>query len=283
MGAPDNSIMRCSVDIVSYDGTGKIKVAGGQRFLAEECPVNVTYGGIPYAVMMTSPTDLADFAYGFSLTEGVINVADQILNVRLTLSGQGAVLDIDLAPDALHRHMARGRSRAMNGRTGCGICGIEDLSQLPQADPPAQTHIAVSLSAVRKALDCLTDLQPLNNLTHSVHAAAIADSEGRICTVREDVGRHNALDKLLGAILQAPESVPEDIRTSGFVLLTSRCSYEMIEKAACFGMKTIVAISAPTQLALDRARKYGMTLIAIARSDGAVIFNDASIKQVDAA
>jgi FdhD protein len=177
---------------------------------------------------------------------------------------RGILLEVDLVPAALRRHMARRRSMA--GRTGCGICGIESLDELPEAKPvPARA--AVVPAAIRAALLGLEGRQVLNRATRAVHAAAWCDAAGGIVLLREDVGRHNALDKLIGACLRAGAGPGE-----GFVLLTSRASFEMVEKAASFGAGTVVAISAPTSLAVERAAALGMALVAVARPDGAVRF-----------
>eukprot|EP01037_Dinobryon_pediforme_P028433 gene28433-31713_t len=165
----------------------------------------------------------------------------------------------------MQRHLARGR--ALSGRTGCGLCGISDLSALPQAEPAPRLE-PVALAAIHVALGALEAAQPLNAQTRAVHAAAFANLDGHIVAVREDVGRHNALDKLIGALLRGGQD-PAD----GFIVITSRCSFEMVEKAARSGAHTLVAISAPTSLAIERAQRYGLTLVALARSDSARIFN----------
>ena len=231
--------------------------------VAEEVPVNLVYATLPHAVMMATPADLEDFAYGFSLTEGVAAAAE-IRGVAAREVARGILLEIDLVPAALRRHMAR--RRAMAGRTGCGICGIESLDELPEAKP-VPPGVVVAPAAIRAALLGLEGRQVLNRATRAVHAAAWCDAAGGIVLLREDVGRHNALDKLIGACLRAGVAPGE-----GFVLLTSRASFEMVEKAASFGAGTVVAISAPTSLAVERAAALGMALVAVARPDGAVRF-----------
>jgi len=239
------------------------------RALAVETPVNLIYGSVPYAVMMTTPSDLEDFAYGFSLTEGIVEAADEIRGVVLE-SGQereqgGLRLLVELAPGRLREHLAR--RRALSGRTGCGVCGVEDLASLPVADMREAPAIRVTVAAIERALAVLSDAQVLNHETRAVHAAAWADLDGTLVAVREDVGRHNALDKLIGALMRAGRDP-----ATGFVVITSRCSFEMVEKAARLGAAVIVAISAPTSLALARAREHDMTLCAIARSDTLTVF-----------
>ena len=224
------------------------------------------YGVQPFAVMMATPRDLEDFAYGFSITEGVIDQASDILQVYVRTQRRGVEVLVSLAP-AVEPRM---RVRNTSGRTGCGLCGIDQLDALPAAAMREHTRTPVSMLAVRRALDALEQNQVLNRATHAVHAAAWCTSNGDIVAVREDVGRHNALDKLIGAMLRASHA-PGD----GFVVITSRCSFEMVEKAAMFGASTIVAISAPTSLAVERAVVHGMTLMAVARRDSALVFHGA--------
>jgi len=239
-----------------------------ERAVAVEWAVNIVYGGIPFAVMMMTPADLEDFAFGFSLTEGVIEELSDIRRVAISDVAEGSIVEIDLVPTRLGQHLAR--RRAMTGRTGCGVCGIEDLQSLPRARPRlVRPAPVVSAKAVGRALDALCEGQFLNRLTGAVHAAAFADDDGRLIALREDVGRHNALDKLIGALLRS--SVDPG---SGFIVITSRCSFEMIEKAGAFGARAVVAISAPTSLALDRARALGITLVGIACRDTMTTFHE---------
>jgi FdhD protein len=203
---------------------------------------------------------------GFSLTEGVIRNVNDIRSIRIEQEDLGLRLAIDLAPDRLHDHLAR--RRALSGRTGCGLCGIDDLKSLPQSRAPAGEAPRISLAAVKRALTMLDDKQELNRQTHAVHAAAWADLAGTIRLVREDVGRHNALDKLIGALCRQASRASE-----GFVLVTSRCSFELVEKVAAFGARTLIAISAPTSLALERAKHLDITLIGIARRDSVTVFH----------
>jgi FdhD protein len=249
--------------VLTFDGGDPIPV---MRRVPVEVPVNLTYGGIPFAVMMATPCDLEDFAVGFSLTEGVIERAEDIRSVRLETEAEGLRLAIDLSPDRLHQHLAR--RRVLSGRTGCGVCGIDDLKALPRARQTGEIAPVISLTAVQQALTTLEDRQPLNRLTRAVHAAAWAGLNGTIVDVREDVGRHNALDKLIGALCKASVSP-----NNGFVVVTSRCSFELVEKVAAFGAKTLIAISAPTSLALERARCLDITLIGVARRDSITVFH----------
>ncbi len=246
----------------------KIEASGlshaSERAVAEEIPVSFLYGGVAYAVMMASPGDAEDFAYGFSLTEGLIDGAPDIRAVDVSRQGKGVVVDIRLAPEKMRAHLAR--RRVIAGRTSCGLCGVESADMLPEAAKIAPAP-PVAARAIFAALAHLQANQPLNALTHSVHAAAFCARDGAILVAREDVGRHNALDKCIGAALRQGL----DPR-AGFMLVTSRASFEMVEKTAFFGAPLLAAISAPTGLAIERAQALGLTLAAIARADALTVF-----------
>jgi FdhD protein len=243
------------------------------RAVAVEAPIQIVIGGAPFAVMMATPNDLEDFAYGFALTEQIAARVDDIRSVEIEPVEDGWKVKIALSGERLQAHLARGR--AMSGRTGCGLCGIEDFSQMPSPRPPLQRQAPIAPDAIRTALSELEARQPLNQATRAVHAAAWCEQDGTIVLVREDVGRHNALDKAIGALARA--GVAPD---SGFFVITSRCSFEMVAKVAIFGSGTLVSVSAPTSLALERAQRFGVRLIAVARFDQALCFdsgkNDAS-------
>ena len=248
--------------VVALDGT---IVGDDERVVAVEIPVQVSFADVPFAVMMLTPADLVDFAYGFSLTEGMIEAADEIRDVALDSVEEGLTLRIGLVGEKLHKHLAR--QRAMTGRTGCGVCGIDDLEALQRAKAIAGVAPTVSVASIGRALAALDSRQTLNIETRAVHAAAWAGVDGAILHIREDVGRHNALDKLIGALLREGTDP-----ATGFVVITSRCSFEMVEKAATFGARTLVAISAPTSFAIARARALDVTLVAIARRDTVTVF-----------
>jgi FdhD protein len=235
------------------------------RAVAVEAPVQIVIGGAPFAVMMATPRDLEDFAYGFALTEQIADSLGDIRGVEVERVEEGWKLSIALSGERLQAHLARGR--AMSGRTGCGLCGIEDFSQMPSPRPPLHPRPPIAPSAIRAALAELDTRQPLNQATRAVHAAAWCGGDGTIVLIREDVGRHNALDKAIGALARAGVA-PDD----GFFVITSRCSFEMVAKAAIFGAGTLVAVSAPTSFALERARRFGVRLIAVARRDQALSF-----------
>jgi FdhD protein len=234
------------------------------RAIAVEAPIQIVIGAAPFAVMMATPQDLEDFACGFALTEQIAESLDDVRGLEVEPVEDGWKLRIALSSERLQAHLARGR--AMSGRTGCGLCGIEDFSQIP-APSPVHPHPPPAPAAIRAALEDLETRQPLNRLTGAVHAAAWCERDGTIVLIREDVGRHNALDKAIGALARA--GVAPD---GGFFVITSRCSFEMVAKAAIFGAGTLVAVSAPTSLALERARRFGVRLIAVARRDQALCF-----------
>lgn len=251
--------------VLSFSNAARPDVS---REVPVETAVNVIYGQVPFAVMMTTPADFEDFAYGFSLTEGVIASADDVRGVEVVETDKGLELRVTLRPGLTGARLERERNT--EGRTGCGVCGIESLDALPLAEVKSSAGGTVSTVAIKRALDALGGLQALNERTHAVHAAAWCAPDGDILEVREDVGRHNALDKLLGARLRARHAP-----TEGFIVITSRCSFEMVEKAAVFGARTVVSISAPTSYAIERAILHDITLVAIARPDAALVFHGA--------
>ena len=235
-----------------------------RRAVVVETPINVLYGGVGFAVMMATPEDLEDFAYGFSFTEGIVGRAEEIRAVEISRVDAGYKLDVALTGERMAAHLAR--SRVMSGRTGCGLCGIDDLAHMPQP-PRVPPSAPIAPAAIKRALQALDSAQKLNAETHAAHGAVWCDRDGGIVALREDVGRHNALDKAIGALLRQG-AAPDD----GFFVITSRCSFEMVAKAAAFGASTLVAVSAPTSLALERAALFGVTLIALARADHATVF-----------
>jgi FdhD protein len=238
------------------------------RAVAVEAPIQIVIGGAPFAIMMATPNDLEDFAYGFALTEQIANRVADIRGVEVEQVEDGWKLKMALSGERLQAHLARGR--AMSGRTGCGLCGIEDFSQMPSPRPVLPTQSPIGPEAIRAAVSELEARQPLNQATRAVHGAAWCARDGTIVLVREDVGRHNALDKTIGALARAGVA-PDD----GFFVITSRCSFEMVAKAAIFGAGTLVSVSAPTSLALERARRFGVRVIAVARRDQALSFDEA--------
>lgn len=243
-----------------------------------ETPVNVVYAPIPFAVMMCTPQDLEDFAIGFSFTEGIIDGIEDIRSVAVEEDEEqrGLRLVVSLASEKMQRHLARARNIA--GRTGCGVCGIDDLNAMPCARAITAAPFDLTTSSISRALEGIVAGQKLNEATGAVHAAAWCTPEGGVLAIREDVGRHNALDKLIGHLLKGRVDPG-----SGYFVITSRCSFEMLEKVAAFGARAVVAISAPTALAIDRARLHGVTLVAFARNGRALVYTGGEHVRVEAA
>ncbi len=239
--------------------------AHSPRNVAEEVPVALVYDGSTHAVMMASPIDLADFALGFSLTEGIVRSAAQIQSLDIVEHGCGIELRMWLVSEAGRSH--RERRRALVGPTACGLCGIESLEQAVTAPPRVEAEAEWTADEIRAAVESLAPMQALNQMTGAVHGAAFWRPGEGLAVIREDVGRHNALDKLAGAM--AREGIDA---ASGIVVLTSRVSVEMVQKAAAMGAAVIAAISAPTALAIRTADAAGITLVAVARRDAFEIF-----------
>jgi FdhD protein len=263
--APNEGAASIEVEAGSFSYESGAVGPSFARAIAVEAPIEFAVGGTPFAVMMATPRDLEDFANGFLFTEGIAERPDDIRGIEIRDSGEGWRIAVTLTGEKLQAHLAR--KRAIGGRTGCGLCGVEDLSQMPSPPRLIDRRPPIEPSAIGSALAELEQRQPLNALTRAAHAAAWCARDGRIILVREDVGRHNALDKAIGALRRA--GVGAD---SGFFVITSRCSFEMVAKAAIFGASTLVSVSAPTSLALARARDYGVSLIAVARADKALSF-----------
>ncbi|MGO4501406.1 MULTISPECIES: formate dehydrogenase accessory sulfurtransferase FdhD [unclassified Dyella] len=231
-----------------------------EDFVAEEIPIAMNYNGATFAVMMATPHDLDDFALGFSLTERLISEPAQLLQLEVHALLEGIELAMRVTDNAHGAHLGREQERLLPGRSGCGICGTRDLENAVRHDGSVGDGPTVTREALEIALHELKSRQPVNLATGAVHGAAWADASGRILLVREDVGRHNALDKLIGAITRAGIDVNE-----GFAVVTSRASYEMVTKAASAGIAMLAAISAPTALAVELARSAGITLVGFAR------------------
>jgi FdhD protein len=233
-------------------------VSQATEAIAEETPVAVIYNGIPHVVMMATPQDLEDFALGFSLTEELILSADQLQRVECVRYGQG--IDIQVTVAAEREEIIAGRARRLTGRTGCGICGSDSVTAVLKQLHPIAPGPEIRQSAVQVAFESLASHQTLNAASGAIHAAAWAGLEGAIGLVREDVGRHNALDKLIGALVRQGT----DPR-SGFVVVTSRASFEMVQKTTVLGAPLMAAISGPTGLAVRVAHQAGLTLVGFAR------------------
>lgn len=228
--------------------------------LAEEVPVALEYNGVSHAVMLATPTDLAEFALGFSLSEAIIASPAEFYGVEIEHGAAGITAHIDVAAGAFMRLKQRRRSLA--GRTGCGLCGVDSLAQVVRTLPLVAPTLALSDTAIRRAVAEVRQQQPLNRLTGATHAASWCGRDGAPRITFEDVGRHNALDKLIGGLQRSQADLSD-----GFVFITSRASVEMVQKAATVGIGAMVAISAPTALAVRTALACGMTLVAFARGD----------------
>ncbi len=230
------------------------------RPIAEETPVAIECNGIGYAVLMASPGDLIDLAYGFAFTERLIDGAADIQDHDLFETDKGFVLRLALARNCADRLTHRVRHRTTD--SACGLCGIENLDQALRPLPQVSARWIGQDSAIFDALRSLDRSQPLNAITRAVHAAAACASDGEIRLVREDVGRHNAFDKLIGAMMRNGIGWQ-----GGFALLTSRCSYELVEKAVLSDCPLLATISAPTGLAMRRAAEAGLILRTLVRAD----------------
>jgi formate dehydrogenase accessory protein FdhD len=241
--------------------------------LADEVPVALEYNGISHAVMLATPAALEEFAIGFSLSEGIVGSLGDIFEVEVEQGGAGITIHLRIEGAAFMK--LKERRRNLTGRTGCGLCGTEDLGQVmrPLNRLPAR---ALAASAVRRGLAGLKRFQPLNSLTGATHAAAWSDLNGNVIAAFEDVGRHNALDKLIGFMARGRLDPAE-----GFLLMTSRASVELVQKAAMIGIASLVAISAPTALAVRTAEACGMTLLAFARGEQFVAYAHAGNVMLD--
>jgi len=242
--------------------------AAEARRVPEETPIALSYEGAAYAVMMATPADLEDFAMGFSLNERIVRTPAEIEALDIVAVENRILLRMELADASADAFSTRRRRIA--GPSGCGLCGIESLAEAAVRPPRVGVGIRVSAADIFGAMEALPALQPMNRLTGALHAAAFWTPGEGIVSAREDVGRHNALDKLTGAAARSGRT-----GAGGAVLLTSRVSVEMVQKAAIFGATILVAVSAPTALALRAAHEAGITLVAVARRDGFEVFTHA--------
>ena len=235
------------------------------RAVPEETPVALSYNRLTHAVMMATPSDLEDFAVGFSRSEGIVSSVEQIEELELVAAEAGVECRMWIGVALLDRLEQRRRSLA--GPTGCGLCGLESLAEAVRLPPPVAAGFAVTPAEIHAAMEAMPPLQRLNLETRAVHAAAFWRRGEGLVALREDVGRHNALDKLSGALARGGVD-----GATGMVVMTSRISVELVQKAAVIGTPILVAVSAPTRLALQVAEAAGMTLIGIARRDGFEVF-----------
>ncbi len=233
--------------------------------VAEEIPVALVYHDVPHVVMLATPADLEDYAVGFTLSEGLVTRAEEIRGVEVSLGESSADVKITVAWERFTQLLQRRRN--LTGRTGCGLCGAESAADAIRECAPVPAGVTVSAEALHAAIAELCGRQPINARTGSVHAAAWVVPGKGIRVVREDVGRHNALDKAIGALARAREDF-----AAGYMLITSRASYEMVQKCATVGVPLLVALSAPTAFAVRLAERTGLTLVAFARADQHVVY-----------
>lgn len=234
--------------------------------VAEEAPVALLYNSIPHVVMLATPANLADLGYGFTLSESLVNTRDEIRGVSVATTEAGQEVQMSVTQERLA--LLLDRRRNLTGRTGCGVCGAETIEDAIRVPPPVADGGEISQRALAASLQALRARQLLNSRTGSLHAAAWVSWAGDIEVVREDVGRHNALDKVIGA--RARDAAPFD---TGYALVTSRASYEMVQKAATLGIRMLVAVSAPTALAVRLAAATGVTLVGFAREQQQVVYS----------
>lgn len=245
----------------------------GSELVAEEVPVALAYNGITHAVMLASPLDLEDFALGFTLSERIVRQRRDVYDIEVEEgacgNAGGIVVSLRIAAGAMAR--LKGARAARTGKTGCGLCGVESLDYFEREaclpDAPAACGAPIDPAALHRAMAAMAGRQQLHHATGAVHAAAWADPQGTLVCVREDVGRHNALDKLIGALAQGGAAAP------GFALVTSRASFEMVQKAARAGFGLLAAISAPTALAVRMAEEAGLTLAGFVRGGRHVVYS----------
>jgi FdhD protein len=234
-------------------------------WVCEEVPVALEFNGISHAVMLATPCDLEDFALGFGLSEGIFENASELYGCEVKAGDLGITVRMDVSARSFAG--LKQRRRTLAGRTGCGVCGTESLAEVLRPVPMVSSSMQVQAEAIVRAMRWMKSRQMLNALTGSTHAAAWCDLHGDIHLLREDVGRHNALDKLVGALARARLDVAQ-----GFIAITSRASIEMVQKAAIAKTGLLVAVSAPTQLAVNTAQQAGMGLVGLVRQDGLVIY-----------
>jgi FdhD protein len=244
--------------------------------VAEETPVALRCSGFAHAVTMATPEDLEDFAIGFSLSEGIIDISTSLPDISICARDDGITIDLLLCGKDLRRYLANRRVRQLRGHTSCGLCGVEDLKDV--ARPAARVLPATTLNAdlIRDAVAALRSWQPLSRQTRGAHASAWVRMDGELHTVREDVGRHNSLDKLIGSLLRN-HAAPND----GFCVITSRCSFEMVQKAVAAGFPTLVSAGAPTARAIRLAAGAGLTLYSLSRDGEPLLFTSPASSEMD--
>ncbi len=260
-------------EVVSVQIVGQAGLRDAQDQVAEEVPVALIYNGEPHVVMMATPSELEDFAGGFSVTEGIVASLYEIEDLQIVALPQDAAhvgggFEISMRIPAARAAALSQRQRNLQGRTGCGLCGAQTIAEAQRMPRRVPAATPVAAAAVRRALESLRQQQPINRATGATHAAAWATPDGAIVALREDVGRHNALDKLIGQLLATHVDL-----AAGFLVITSRASYEMVLKASMVGIALVVAVSAPTAYAIRIAEEAGITLVGFAQPERQVIYS----------
>jgi FdhD protein len=261
MPQPENGATPLHFTAIKSDGSACAQIV---RSTIVEAAVAIEYNGIGYAVMMATPVDLHDYAIGFSLSEGLIESPDHILAIDIHETEMGWIVRIQVPNANAEKVIERARQRV--SESSCGLCGMDNLQEVMRPLPPVSSMIDVPDSAIFKALSSMREHQTLNAATGSAHAAAFCAPDGSIEMTREDVGRHNALDKLIGALSSAKINP-----STGFILLTARCSLELVQKTILAQCPMLVTISAATDLAIRAAEKSGLRLVSLARPDAALV------------
>jgi len=250
---------------VNVDRWSRGEVTHAADQVAEEMPIALVYHGVPHVVMLATPADLEDFAVGFTLSEGLVERPDEIRSVEVTYGAEAADVRITVAWERFSGLLQRRRN--LTGRTGCGLCGAETAEEAIRELGRVGPGPTVTTASLHDAIEQLSTMQPINARTGSVHGAAWVVPGKGVQFVREDVGRHNALDKAIGALVRSGAD-----RTEGYMLITSRASFEMVQKSATVGISFLAAFSAPTAFAVRLAHKTGPTLVAFARRDRHVVY-----------
>lgn len=245
------------------------KQVQAQDCLAEETPVALIYNGVSHAVMLATAQDLEDFALGFSLSEGIVQSTTELYGVEVRVQADGIELHCDIASERFMQ--LKDRRRTLAGKTGCGLCGAESLSQAMRYPQPLQSETMFSATSIKRGLLAIQAQQLMQKETGATHASAFVLADGTVSIVREDVGRHNALDKLIGALHKARTQQGQQF--DGFIITTSRASFEMVQKTATAGVAMLVAVSAPTGLAVRVAEQCGLALVGFARQNRFVVYS----------
>ncbi|EHK63498.1 formate dehydrogenase accessory sulfurtransferase FdhD [Achromobacter arsenitoxydans] len=265
MPTPTSPRPDCTPTQVIRVRSGAIAPAADSDYVAEETPVALEFNGISHATMLATPADLEDFAVGFALSEGIIGGIGDVRGIEVLPQCDGIVVQIEISAACEMR--LKTRRRAMAGRTGCGLCGVETLPEVLRPVAPVANGAPVRIPSVLAAMRAMRERQTLHDITGATHAAGWADADGAVMLVREDVGRHNALDKLAGALTRQAVNAGD-----GIIVVSSRASFEMVQKTAAAGVPVLAAVSAPTALAIRLAADANVTLLGFLRDGDAALY-----------